>query len=74
MPLAAALVRAQDQTDQQPTDQEQTDTQSGLAYETKIEGISGSLKSTAEESLNLYRLKDRKPSSLAALRARLSCK
>lgn len=76
MPLTATPVLAQQQTDtnqidQDQTDQEQTDTQSGLAYETKIEGLSGSLKSTVEESLNLFRLKDRKPSSLAALRARL---
>lgn len=68
MPFAAVLVRAQDQ-DQ--SGQEHSDRQSGLDYTPKIEGLSGSLKSTAEESLNLFRLKDRKPSSLVALRARL---
>ena len=57
-----AAVRAQEETDAQ---------QSGIQYEPKIEGLEGSLKDTAEESLNLFRLKDRRPSSLPALRARL---
>ena len=51
--------------------QEQTDAQQGIEYEPKIEGLEGSLLDTAKQSLNLFRLQDRKPSSLAALRARL---
>jgi translocation and assembly module TamA len=57
--FAMAEVRGQEDHDQ------------GLDYEPRIEGITGTLRDTARESLNLFRLRDRKPSSLPALRARL---
>jgi translocation and assembly module TamA len=63
--IAPDAVHAQDAQEGQP------DAAQGLEYEPKIEGLEGSLRDTAEESLNLFRLKDRLPSSLPALRARL---
>jgi translocation and assembly module TamA len=52
-------------------DRDQANETEGIDYKPRLEGVSGSLRETAEASLNLFRLRDRKPSSLAALRARV---
>lgn len=45
--------------------------ESGLDYLPRIQGVDGDLRQKLTDSLSLMRLRDRKPSSLAALRARL---
>lgn len=42
-----------------------------VAYETEIRGVTGGVKDLITKSANLYRLKDKPPSSVPALRARV---
>src|SRR4051812_13181920 len=51
--------------------QEPPATETEVAYETELRGVTGEIKDLITKSANLYRLKDKPPSSVPALRARV---
>jgi len=62
--LPSRLAMAQDR-------QADAETQMGLAYEARLTGVDGDLRDRMEETLNIFRLRNRPLSGISALRMRL---